>query len=108
MLLQLQLNMQCTYHYHVVYSDDDDDEWLLNRIWDCDQQSWYKSVLILQHRMGMLDEREIMKSIQITCLLAIKSFSLELQKERKMSFVISRELVEMKYKLAMLNKSEII
>ena len=29
-------------HYHVVYSNDNDDEWLLNRIWNSEKK-WYKT-----------------------------------------------------------------
>ena len=29
-------------YYHVVYSNDNDDEWLLNRIWDSEKK-WYKT-----------------------------------------------------------------
>ena len=98
-------------HYHVVYSNDNDDEWLLNRIWDSEKK-WYKTeeVIIrekeaekwsvkmqekdmkltllqssessLKCTVGMLDKREIIYSINNN--LSSYDFVLELQESQKL------------------------
>ena len=67
---------------HVVYSNDNDDEWLLNRIWDS-EQNWYKTQEVimreieaekwtvkmqekdekLKYTVEKLNKREILKSL---------------------------------------------
>ena len=75
--------------YHVVYSNDNDDEWLLNRIWDSEKK-WYKTEEVIIH------EKEA------------KKWSVKMQeKDHKLTLLQSSES-SLKFTVAMLNKREII
>ena len=73
---------------HVVYSDDNDDEWLLNRIWDS-EQNWYKT------REVIIREEEEKWSIDLR------------EKDMKLTLLQSSES-SLKFTVDMLNKREII
>ena len=73
---------------HVVYSNDNDDEWLLNRIWDS-EQNWYKT------REVIIREEEEKWSIDLR------------EKDMKLTLLQSSES-SLKFTVDMLNKREII
>ena len=75
-------------HCHVVYSIDNDDEWLLNRIWDS-EQNWYKT------REVIIREEEEKWSFVLRA------------KDMKLTLLQSSES-SLKYTVDMLNKREII
>ena len=74
---------------HVVYSNDEVDEWLLNRIWDS-EQNWYKTKEVIKR------EKEAEKwTVQIQ------------EKDQKLTSLQLNES-SLKYTVEKLNKREII
>ena len=53
-----------------MYSYDDDDEWILNRIWESDQ-NWYKPVGVTLRKKWSADFRD--KDLRLTLLQANES-----------------------------------
>ena len=76
-------------HYHVVYSNDNDDEWLLNRIWNSEKK-WHKTEEVT------IREKEEEKW----------SFKIQ-EKDHKLSLLQSSES-SLKCRVGLLNKREII